>query len=100
MAFGDLGKAKLARDLGHHTFVRRIAIGVHEHDRAGVVALSARIGKRGPDAVRIGRRLDRAVGAHPLVDLDDAGIELLRLYDVLREYARARLVTDLERIAK
>src|SRR6202789_909686 len=100
MAFGDLGKAKLARDLSHHALVRRIAIGVHEHDRDGVVALGARLRERAPNAFRIGRRLDRAVGAHALVDLDDAGIKLLGLYDVLREYARARLVANLERIAK
>ncbi len=100
MAFGDLGKAKLAGDLGHHALVRGIAISVHEHDRDGVVALSARVGERGPRALRVGRRLDRAVGAHALVDLDDAGIKLLGLYDVFREYARARLVANLERIAK
>src|ERR1700691_2320411 len=100
MAFGDLAEAKVARDLGHQALVRRIAIGVHEHDRDGVIALSARIRERGAHTVRIGRRLDRAVRAHALVDLDDAGIELLRLYDVAREYARARLIADLERIAK
>src|ERR1700734_3422939 len=100
MAFGDLGEAKLAGELGHHALMRRIAIGVHEHDRDGVVALGARVGERGPDAIRIGRGLDRAVGAHTLVDLDDAGIKLLGLYDVLREYARARLIADLERVAK
>ena len=83
-----------------HALVRRIAIGVHEHDRDGVVALSARFGERGAHALRIRSGLDRAVREHALVDLDDAGIELLGLYDVPREYARARLVADLERIAK
>ncbi len=73
---------------------------MHEHDRDGVVALGSRVGERGAHALRIGRGLDRAVGAHALVDLDDAGIKLLGLYDVAREYARARLVADLERIAK
>src|SRR5580704_14108112 len=100
MAFGDLLEAKVARDLGHQALVRRIAIGVHEHDRDGVIALNARIRERGAHAVRIWRRLDRAVRAHALVDLDDAGIELLRLYDVAREYARARLIADLERVTK
>ena len=57
MAFGDLGKAKFASDLGDHAFVRRIAIGVHEHDRDGVVALGSRIGERGAHALRVGRRL-------------------------------------------
>ena len=91
---------RFARDLGDHAFVRRIAIGVHEHDRDGVIALSARFRQRGAHAFRIWSDLDSSVRAHALVDLDDAGIELLGLYDVLREYARARLVADLERIAK
>ena len=80
--------------------MRRIAIGVHEHDRDGVVALGSRLGERGANLFRIGRGFDRAVGAHALVDLDHAGIELLGLDDILRENARARLVADLERIAK
>ena len=100
MAFGDLGKAELAGDRADHALVRRIAIGVHEHDRDGVIALAPRLGERGAHALRIGRRLDGAVGEHALVDLDDAGIKLLGLYDVAREYARARLVADLERVAK
>ena len=100
MAFGDLGKAELAGDLRDHALMRRIAIGVHEHDRDGVVALSARIGERGAHAVRIRSDFDRAVRPHALVDLDDAGIKLLGLYDVAREYARARLVADLERVTK
>ena len=70
--------------------VRRIAIGVHEHDRDGVVALGARVGERGANAIRIGRGLDRAVGAHALVDLDHAGIELLGLYDVACAKMRGR----------
>ena len=100
MAFGDLLETKLAGDLRHQALVRRIAIGVHEHDRDGVVALGSRIGERGAHALKVGRRLDRAVGANALIDLDDAGIKLLGLYDVAREYARARLIADLERIAK
>src|ERR1700722_14821862 len=100
MVFRDLGKAELARDLRDHALMRRIAIGVHEHDRDGIVALSTRLGERGAHAVRIGSDFDRAVGAHALVDLDDAGIKLLGLHDVAREYARARLVADLERVTK
>ena len=40
MAFRDLGKAELARDRADHALVRRIAIGVHEHDRDRVEALA------------------------------------------------------------
>ena len=36
-------------------------------------------------AIEIERALDRAVGAHALVDLDDALIEHVRLDDVLGE---------------
>ena len=100
MAFGDLGKAKLARDRRDQALVRRIAIGVHEHDRDGVITLSARFCQRGAHALRVGRGFDRAVRTHALVDLDDAGIKLLGLDDVAREDARARLIADLERIAK
>src|ERR1700722_13190146 len=100
MAFRDLLEPKLARNRGHRALVRGIAIGVHEHDCDGVVALGSRVGERGAHTVRIRSGLDSSVRAHTLVDLDDAGIKLLRLYDVAREYARARLVADLERIAK
>ena len=100
MAFGNLGKAELSGDLGHHALMRRIAIGVHEHDRDRVIALASRLGERGAHARRLRRRFDRTVREHALVDLDDAGIKLLRLYDVAGKDARARLMADLERIAK
>ena len=54
----------------------------------------------GADGVEVRRRLDRAVGEHALVDLDDAGIELLGLDDVARENFGPRLVADLQRVAK
>ena len=48
----------------------------------------------------VGRRLDRAVGAHALVDLDDALVEQLRQDDLLGEDVGPRLVADPQRIAK
>ena len=50
MAFRDLGKSELARDLADHALVRRIAIGVHEDDRDRVEALGLRSGERGAHA--------------------------------------------------
>ena len=50
--------------------MRGIAIGVHEDDRDGVEAVARASRERGARASRIGRRLDRAVGEHALVDLD------------------------------
>ncbi len=50
--------------------------------------------------VWVGRGLDRSVGEHAFVDLDDRGIELLRLPDVAGEDLRPRLVADLERVAE
>ena len=72
MAFRHLGEAERTRDLGHCALVRRIAIGVHEHDRDGIVALGSRLRERGADGLGIRGALDRSVGEHPLVDLDDA----------------------------
>ena len=54
----------------------------------------------GAHRVEIGRALDRAVGAHALVDLGDALVEHVRLDDVAGEDLRPRLVADLERVAE
>ena len=48
----------------------------------------------------IGLALDRAVGAHALVDLGDALVEHVRLDDVAGKNLRPRLVADLERVAE
>ena len=48
----------------------------------------------------VGRGSTVAVGEHALVDLDDAGIELLGLDDLLGENLRPRLIADLQRVAK
>ena len=51
-------------------------------------------------AVEIEFTLDRAVGAHALVDLGDALVEHFRLDDVAREDLWPRLVADPQRIAE
>ena len=100
MAFRNLREAESARDRANDALVRGIAIGVHEHDRDRFKALRLCFAQRGAHDVRIGRRLDRPVGEHALVDLDDVRIELLGLLDRAREDARTRLIADLERVAK
>ena len=86
--------------LPDHALVRRIAVGVHEHDCDGVIALGLRFGERGAHALGIGRRLDGPVREHALVDLDHARIELLGLLNVAGEDFWPRLVADLERVAE
>ena len=49
---------------------------------------------------KIERALDRAVGAHALVDLDHLLEQHLRLDDVLGENLRPRLVADAQRVAE
>ncbi len=44
--------------------------------------------------------LDRAVGAHALVDLDDALVEHVGLDDMAGEDLRPRLVADAQRVAE
>ena len=56
--------------------------------------------KIGAHGVEIGLVLDRAVGAHALVDFGDALIEQFRLDDFERENFRPRLIADLERVAE
>ena len=73
---------------------------MHEDDRDGIDAVAACVVDRAPDGIEIGRTLDRAVGAHALVDLDDALVELLGQDDLLGEDIGPRLVGDAQRIAK
>ena len=81
----DLGEADRAREPRDLPLVLGIAIGVHEDDRDARRSLApSRASERGAHGVEIGRLLDRPVGEHALVDLDDVGIELLRLDDVAR----------------
>ena len=78
-----------------------IAVGVHEHDRDRLDAVgAARAASSARTASRSGALLDRAVGAHALVDLDDALVQHLGLDDVLGEDLRPRLVADAQRVAE
>ena len=94
MADRHLREAHLARELGHQLLVRRIAIGVHEHDGDRADAVLLRALEFGAHGGQIGRLLDGAVGAHALVHFDDALIEHFGLDDVARENLRPRLVAD------
>ena len=51
-------------------------------------------------AAKIERALDRAVGAHALVDFGDALVQHVGLDDLARENLRPRLVADLQRVAE
>ena len=72
MAFRHLPEAERTRCRADRALVRRKAPRVHEYDRDGIVALRSRLGERGAHALEVRRRLDRSVGEHALVDLDDA----------------------------
>ena len=50
--------------------VLRVAVGVHEHDRAGGYSRRVRGFKAAANGFEIGRRLDGPVRAHPLVHLE------------------------------
>src|SRR5271157_2051560 len=100
MAFGDLAKAELARDLSDRALMRRTAIGVHEDDRDRVKTLRPRFAERRAHGRGVGRDLNRSVGEHALVDLDHARVEKLGLLDRAGEDLRARLIADFERVAK
>ena len=96
----NLRKAQLARQRRHLPFVLRIAVGVHEDDRDRVDAVGLGALQIAPHGGEIGRALHRAVGAHALVDLDDALVEHVRLDDVPGKDLRPRLVADLQRVAE
>ena len=100
MADRDLRESDSAREFADLALVLGIAIGVHEDDRDGVVALLPGARQVGADGVEVRRGFHRSVGEHALGDFDNAGIELLRLDDVAREDFRPRLVADLQRVAK
>ncbi len=96
----DLGEADVAAEPRHGLLVSRELPGMHEDDGDGVDAIGLGLLDRRPDAVDVERRLDRSVGAHPLVDLDDPLVELLGQQDLLGEDLRPRLVGDPQRVAK
>ena len=100
MACRNLRKSKLARQRRYRTLVVGEAVGVHEHHRDGPDAVGECAAELRPDGVEVGRPLNRAVGAHPLVHLDGALKEHVRLDDVAGEYFRPRLVANAQRVGK
>ena len=96
----DLGEADIAAQGGDLAFVVRIAVAVHEQDGDRAVA-----GVVGGADLSLGRRevercLHRAIGHHPLVDLDDPAVEQLGQHDVAGEQARADLVGDAQGVGE
>ena len=73
---------------------------MHEDDGDRRDALGPRCGERRPRGAQVERRLDSAVGAHPLRNLGHARIEHGRLLDLEREDFGPRLITDLQRFAE
>ncbi len=100
MADRDLRKPDRARQRGDGLFVSGIAVGVHEHDGDRIDAVAPRRFERGAHRSGIGRALDRAVGAHALVDFDHALEQHVRLDDLPGEDFRPRLVADAQRVAE
>ena len=96
----DLGEADLPAQGGDPLLVAGVAVAVHEQDGDRAVAGL----EGGADVLfrtgEIERRLHRAVGHDPLVDLDDPAVEQLRQHDVAREQARADLVGDAQRVGE
>ena len=100
MADRDLGEADRARHLGERRLVGVVAVAVHQHDGERAQALAVGGAEIGPGALHLERALDRAVGAHPLLDLDHLVVEQLGQHDPAREDVRAMLVADPERVAE
>ncbi len=100
VAHRHLGETELARQRGDAALVLRIAVGVDEQDRHRPDAVRLRLLQRRAHRGEIGLPLERAVGAHAFVDLDDALEQHFRLDDLPGENFWARLVADLQRIAK
>ena len=100
MADGNARETEFARHPGDGLFVVGIAIGVHEHDRHRVDSRGARLDQRATRRGEIGGFFNDAIGPHALVDLDDIGIELFGLDDLLGEDFRTRLIADLQRVAE
>ena len=100
MADRHLREAHFARERGDLALVRGVAIGVHEHDRDRLDAVTKRSRKVATYGSKIRLALDRAVGAHALVDLDDALEQHLGLDDLLGENPRPRLIADAQCVAE
>ena len=100
MARRHLREAEIARERRDAPLVIAVAVGMHENDGDGADAVMLGLHKRGAGRVEVEFALDRAIGAHPFVDLDDALVKHVRLDDVARENLRPRLVADAQRVAE
>ena len=96
----DLGEAERARQLGERQLMRVVAIAVHQHDRQRAPAARQTRREIGLGLGQVDRPLDRAVGAHALLDLDHVGVQHLGQHDVPGEDVGAVLVADAQRVAE
>ena len=80
--------------------MRRIAIGVHQHDRHRPQApIEGRL-QREARIRFIERAHQTAIGRHPLVDFDDFPMQQLGQHDVAVEETRSSLIADARRIGE
>jgi hypothetical protein len=96
----DLREAGRARQLGHASLVRRIAIAVHEDDRDGIEPLRARRLEIALHPGHVERPDHLAVRAHALGPPRPPCVEELRQAYVAVEDARAVLVGDAQLVAE
>ncbi len=73
---------------------------MHEDDGDGADAVVVGGLQQRAGAFEVERRLDGAVGADALFDLDDALIEHFRQHDLAREQVRAGLIADAQLVAE
>ncbi len=96
----DLRIADRPRQRGEAFFVLRIAVGMHQHDRAG----SHAVGVGGAQRLFRGRQIELAhefaVRADTLIDLDHALVEHRRQHDPADEQLGSVLIGDAQRIAE
>ncbi len=100
MAHRYLSEAQLARQCRHATLMLGIAIRVQEDDCDRLDTGCKRGDERVARRIDIECLLNRAVGAHALLDLHHLLVEHLRFDDVAGKNFGAGLVTDFERIAE
>ena len=81
-------------------FVGRKTVRMHEHDGDRAVTLIIGLLQSLARLVLSQRAFDRAIGAHPLIDLDRAGIELFGQNDVAGENVGPVLVADPQTIGE
>jgi hypothetical protein len=100
MRHGDLRKADIPRQRRCRRFVLRMAIGMHEYDGTGTIALGVCALERSRQRRLVERLDDLATSADAFVGLDDAFIQQFGQHDVQVEQPRPGLARDAQRIAK